>query len=344
MPESSIKYKTSADLTALKAFNQELINTSKALDKVADSKRRADGASGGGGGGGGGRGGTPGGGGAAPDGARGAPPAPPMPDYSGTSDWWHTQQERKRVAAMSEAERDRYEAGREDLKRRSEEANEAAKAAGKPKTWSDTARDYRDRAGSFLGRTASTAIGTGIGMGLGSSLVGFLMGSGEKFASLDRQLGQLEQRFHSSRSAITSWGAALGYTMEQSGQFAAAVGSVENTISPGRSRRYGGFARAMGLDPNTGMPLVATIGRQVGGPLGNRELGSLVGTARSVGMGQGRLEEFLQSMSSLTLMQQQSTGQGNLGNAESLMGLVGRTFGGSSLGQGAQRMDFISRM
>ena len=355
MPETSVRYKTTADIRDLQKLNEELIRTAKSLDAVTAAKRRADseGDRGGGGGGGGRTGTTPQG---APDGAR-PTPGPPgpggapsgAPSFEGQSGWWFEQDRRRRVGAMSEQERDAYESRREqdeagharvveDENRRLAEQQRAKEDASK--RWDDR----RASAGSFIGRTASTAIGTGIGMGLGSSLIGFLLGSGEKFASLDRQLGQLGQRFQMSGKDAVAWGAALGYTMEQTAELDKALGGVDNKLNVGRAKRYAGFSRVTGMDPGTAMPLLATIGRQTGGQLSNAQLASITGGASQSGMGQGRLEEYLQTLSQLTLAQQQSTGRGSLGGAEALTGLASSTFKGSSLGQGAQGMDFLNRL
>ncbi len=358
MPETSVRYKTVADVRELAKFNDELLRTAKALDTVTTSKRRADAEGGRGGGGRGGGGGGGGGGvrstgpsgGGAPEGSRSDVPA--APGFEPQSMWWHQRDSNRRLSEMSDQERDAYEVGREqaDLREKAEERtrkDEERRRREEQKSREEASSRWGDRASSaksFIGNTASTAIGTAVGMGLGSSLIGFLLGSGEKFASLDRQLGQIGQRFQTSGKDAVAWGAALGYTMEQTAELDKLLGGVDNKLNTGRARRYAGFSRVSGMDPGTAMPLLATIGRQTGGPLSNMQLSSITGGASQAGMGQGRLEEYLQTLSQLTLAQQTTTGRATLGGAESLAAFAGSTFKGSSLGQGAQGADFLNRL
>jgi hypothetical protein len=350
MPESSVAFKTRADLRELTKFNAELRALAKNLDEVSRAKARA------------GAGGPAPGAAPAPEGARPAPPpTPAQPDGAGggaaaTEEGGEAEgvdRTRRRRGGGRKRRRGGGGGGGEapptpDPPATPDEAQppseDPATPAAQKKPKGATGPTWGDRALSFTKSTASTALGTAVGMGLGQSITGFVMGAGEKYAEISKSLGQLEQRFRSSDGAVAGWGASLGYTIAQVAELDKLIGAVEDKLSVRNARRYAGFSRATGMDAGTGSVLSAMIGRSTGAPLNNAQLSSLTGLGAATGMGQGRFEELLQSVQSLTLAQQQTTGRGNLGTAEGLLGMVSNVFRGSSLGQGAQGLGFLERL
>ena len=334
MPESSVAFKTKADLRELAKLNAELRELAKNLDAVAQAKSRA-----------GADGGPAPSAAPAPEGAPSGPPAPPAPPVpaapgGGGGEGGGEESEegprprrrrRRRKGAAPPTPPD------PEPEEPPGEGDEEEKKPKKPKGPS-----FSERALDFSKRTASTAIGTAIGMGLGQSITGFIMGSGEKYAELSKTMGQLEQRFRSADGAVAGWGASLGFTIAQVAELDKAIGAVEDKLDVKNARRYAGFSRATGMDAGTGSVLAAMIGRATGSPLGNAQLSSLTGLGAATGMGQGRFEEMLQSVQALTLAQQQATGRGNLGTAEGLLSMVSSVFRGSSLGQGMQEKALVS--
>ncbi len=351
MPESSVAFKTRADLRELTKFNAELRALAKNLDEVSRAKARA------------GAGGPAPGAAPAPEGSRpGPPPTPATPDGAGGGGG---DPEESGEAKGVERTRRRRGGGRGRRRRGGgggggeapptpdppatpDEAlpppDDPVTPAAQKKPKGATGPTWSDRALSFTKSTASTALGTAVGMGLGQSITGFVMGAGEKYAEISKSLGQLEQRFRSSDGAVAGWGASLGYTIAQVAELDKLIGAVEDKLSVRNARRYAGFSRATGMDAGTGSVLSAMIGRSTGGPLNNAQLSSLTGLGSATGMGQGRFEELLQTVQSLTLAQQQTTGKGNLGTAEGLLGMVSSVFRGSSLGQGTQGLGFLERL
>lgn len=188
-----------------------------------------------------------------------------------------------------------------------------------------------------------TAISTGISMGLGNSLIGFLLSSGETFMELDRVLQQLDQRFGNAQG-IRSFGAALGFTIEQSAQLAQNLGAATNAVDTSVAARYAGFARYRGMEAGQAMGQLGTIGRMQGGALTNAQLGGLLGGAGAVNMDRGRLPEYLQVVQQLMQMQQSTTGAAGVEQPQRLLQLAYRTAGGADWGAGQNAADFIGRL
>ena len=338
MPESSVAFKTKADLRELAKLNAELRELAKNLDAVAQAKSRA-----------GADGGPAPSAAPAPEGASSGPPAPPAPPApvapgGGGAGGAGEEEAEEGPRTKRRRRRRRGAAPPTPPDPAPEEPPGEGEEEDKKKPKKPSGPSFSERALDFSKRTASTAIGTAIGMGLGQSITGFIMGSGEKYAELSKTMGQLEQRFRSADGAVAGWGASLGFTIAQVAELDKAIGAVEDKLDVKNARRYAGFSRATGMDAGTGSVLAAMIGRATGSPLGNAQLSSLTGLGAATGMGQGRFEEMLQSVQALTLAQQQATGRGNLGTAEGLLSMVSSVFRGSSLGQGMQGLGFLERL
>ncbi len=163
------------------------------------------------------------------------------------------------------------------------------------------ARGGRGAFGGFVGGVASTAVGLGLGQGA----IGFLLSSGEKFLQLDTTLTQLEQRFGSVTEAVVETGRAMGYTIERSSALAEVMGQATNRPDEARFRRQAAVARLRGIDPATLMSTVGAIEqlRPTGRGLSRADFARMLGQADRGNMGDGRLPEYLQSVSQLAQMQ-----------------------------------------
>lgn len=190
----------------------------------------------------------------------------------------------------------------------------------------------------------STGLGMGVGMALGGSALGFLFSAGEQFMEVDRILGQLQQRFGKAGGDVRGFGADLGYTVEQAAELATVLGSVENSFSGSTARRYTGFARVRGLDPSQTVGQLATIGRVSGGVLGNAALSGILGGASAVGMGRGRLSEYLGVLSEMMQQQQAVMGEGDFRSQQRNLGMINSAFGGKDIGTGRNAQDIAGRL
>lgn len=177
------------------------------------------------------------------------------------------------------------------------------------------------RGSSFLSNTASTAIGVAIG----SSILGMPMASLDTYLQLSKVLTQVKARFRDAEEGATSFGRSMGYSMGESAQFAETLGKVSNNLEGGK--RYLGFARAMGADPNAALTSLGRLGDLSGGSLSNADLNRLRGSAGAVGMDMGRMDEFLTRLESATMAQFRQTGAMDPSTAATMMTMPAAFFG-----------------
>jgi hypothetical protein len=198
----------------------------------------------------------------------------------------------------------------------------------------------------------SHAASTAIGVGLGSSISGFILESGTKFMALDRILTNLDRRFRdvegsASRAgaAIQGAGAEFGYATAEAGMLGEALGSQTNRINIGEFRRYAGFARFTGMDPNAAMGGLGHLGHLVGhgGGLSNRQLLTVLGAARRHGMDQGRLGEYVQGVGATAEGMLEATGRVDFDQLMGLQRMPRLLYGADDpRGQGALGMSTMS--
>lgn len=194
-----------------------------------------------------------------------------------------------------------------------------------------------------VARGASTGLGVGVGMALGGSALGFLFSAGEQFMEVDRILGQLDQRFGNAQG-VREFGSRLGYTVEQAASLATILGSVENRFSARTASRYTGFARVAGLDPEQTVGQLALIGRMGGATLSNAGLAGISAGAARVGMGQGRMPEYLEVLGAMMAQQQQVMGLADVGTQQRTLEMISRAFGGRDIGTGHNALDIAGRL
>jgi hypothetical protein len=194
-----------------------------------------------------------------------------------------------------------------------------------------------------VARGASTGLGVGVGMALGGSALGFLFSAGEQFMEVDRILGQLDQRFGNAQG-VREFGSRLGYTVEQAASLATILGSVENRFSARTASRYTGFARVAGLDPEQTVGQLALIGRMGGATLSNAGLAGISAGAARVGMGQGRMPEYLEVLGAMMAQQQQVMGSADVGTQQRTLEMISRAFGGRDIGTGHNALDIAGRL
>lgn len=198
----------------------------------------------------------------------------------------------------------------------------------------DTGLERMDRAGgSYLMQAGAMATG----LGLGASVFGFFLNSGQKYLELSKIISVVSARFREAEENALRFGGAMGYTISESAGLVETLGSAQDRFSRGEVTRYTGFARTMGLDPNTALRSLGSMAATRGGEaLTDRELAELAGRALAAGMGQGRFGEYLSGISDLGQAGFNATGAFSLQNTLTAASLPGLAFGtGDPRAQGA---------
>lgn len=191
-----------------------------------------------------------------------------------------------------------------------------------------------DRAGgSYL--TQAGAMATGLG--LGASVFGFFLNSGQKYLELSKIISVVSARFREAEQSALSFGGAMGYTIAESAGLVETLGGAQDRFSRRDISRYTGFARTMGLDPNTALRALGGMTANRGGDaLTDKELAELAGRALASGMGQGRFGEYLSGISDLGQAGFGATGAFSLTHTLAAAALPGLAFGnGDPRAQGA---------
>ncbi len=192
--------------------------------------------------------------------------------------------------------------------------------------------------GSFISNAASTAVG----MGLGQSMLGFVLGSGQKYMELERILSHLEHRFGSTGRAAAQMGHSFGFTIGQTAGMVEAYGGQRDTIHTGELGRLLGFARARGVDPSQAAGIGGALGHLTGRTISNTDLARITGMATRAGMGRGRLGEYMGVTQQLAEESMTRSGSADLGALLRLQGLPGLAFGAHSpLAQGSRGMQTV---
>lgn len=195
-------------------------------------------------------------------------------------------------------------------------------------------------AGSWIQGKAA-AIG---GLVIGGSLMGFLLGAGQKFMEIDNVLNVLEHRFTSLQGSAMGFGHALGYTAAEAASMFETLGAQTNQVSGAQFQRYAGFTRYHGLDPST----LGTLGRMeefAGGGITNNLLQTLYSRASGAGMGEGRFGEYLQGTAGLIEQARRGTGRADLPSLMALQNLPGQILGFENpVARGELGVDFVNRL
>jgi len=177
---------------------------------------------------------------------------------------------------------------------------------------------------SYMRQAATTAAV----MGLGQGITGFFLTSGQKYMELSRVITHLGRRFREAADDVHSFGGTMGFTIAQTSQFVETLGTQTNRVTRPQVQRYLGFARDRGVDPGEAMSRLGTMERVMGGrQLSDVQLAMLSGRATQMGMGQGRMEEFLGVTTQLAESMFQQTGTANFGQTLGLQTLPGQVFG-----------------
>lgn len=355
MAESKVQFTTKADVSGLKAWTATVIDAARALDKMTDAQKRNEDATGGGAAGG-----------TTPTPSPVSPVAP-MPDaaYSQPSPWFTPPNlvgpPPPPASPAKPGGKDRYVPNYPEPSGWFVPVDVPAPSLPPPPSDPGGGRGGGGGGGSGGGRSPrpeadptsafsrrvshglTTGLGMGVGMALGGSALGFIMSAGEEFMEVDRILGQLDQRFGDAQG-IRQFGAQLGYTVEQAASLATILGAVEGSFSSRVASRYTGFARVSGLDPQQTVGQLAVIGRMSGAPLSNAALSSLAGGAESVGMGRGRLNEYLDVVGAMMAQQQQVMGSADVTTQQRTLELISRAFGGRDVGTGRNALDIAGRL
>jgi hypothetical protein len=142
----------------------------------------------------------------------------------------------------------------------------------------------------------------------------------------------------------------MGYTMAQTGQMLDTMGGVTNTGTDLQQRftQGTGFARFTGMDPTAALRLQGQAGLYQGRDVDRYELMDVLGTAQGKGMGEGRLQEFMETSVNLQRQMLTTTGESGLGTVLGLQRNVSRVFGTeggmAELGKGQFGADFAGRL
>lgn len=181
-----------------------------------------------------------------------------------------------------------------------------------------------DRAGgSYLMQAGAMATG----LGLGASVFGFFLNSGQKYLELSKIISVVSARFREAEESALRFGGAMGYTIGESAGLVETLGSAQDHFSRREISRYTGFARTMGLDPNTALRALGGMSAARGGDqLTDKELAELAGRALASGMGQGRFGEYLSGIADLGQAGFNATGAFSLTNTLAAASLPGLAF------------------
>lgn len=148
---------------------------------------------------------------------------------------------------------------------------------------------------NFANNSVSAAIGT-------TNLQQLPFTGAQRYLEVSKALEQVEQRFASSSSRASEFASSLGYTLDMAGSLANALGAVTNTVDQGQGGMFLGASRFMGATNPAGvLSSLGSIARMSGGvarPHGGeaRDLETMIGASRMMGMHEGRFEEFLSLM------------------------------------------------
>ena len=176
---------------------------------------------------------------------------------------------------------------------------------------------------------------------LKGSVESFLLGSADKYFQLSRAITQTGRRFREANGEAHRFGEGLGYTIEQTTQLVSTLGEQTNSVSRGQFARYTGFARDRGLDPGAALSALGQL-QQLTGGFGDDFLANLVGRANARGMGQGRLQEYLQGLAQTGQQMFANTGSVRAGTLAAINDLPGLVFGATNpAGQGAMGQQFM---
>lgn len=287
MSEQTLRMRTTADVSALAAWRQEVRGARADLEALNQAARNT-GAAGGSGGGS----------------AVGATTGAAVGSSAGPSG-----DAQLELAQRRQALREREVQLREQRMQLRGGAP-AVDSSGTPTTGGrggigDTAQDFNRRAGGYLTGLGSAAVA----IGLGSSLFGFMMSSGQKFMELSKIMEVVSSRFRSAEGSVLGFGTAMGYTRGESAGLVEALGNVRNNVDRSEFQRYTGFARTTGIDPNAALSSfghMATM--RGGGALSEGNLRVIMGAARMSGMDEGRLPEFIKKVEGTMQQQFQQTG------------------------------------
>lgn len=199
-----------------------------------------------------------------------------------------------------------------------------------------------------VGRFALNMANKAATFGLGQSPLSFILSSGDAFMRISTELTRVGRAFREAADGATTFGNSMGYTLEQSAALAATLGGQTNAIDRGVGQRYLGVARDRGMNAGAAMGAFGSIQRlNFGHALTQRQLTGLLGRASQLSMGQGRLPEYLEAISSYMDQQLERTGHSNVMGAGNLSLLAPMMFGGNPddpLVQGRRGARFVGQL
>lgn len=187
----------------------------------------------------------------------------------------------------------------------------------------DMAKSAAYRGTSFLQNTASTAIG----VGLGTSLFNFPLDALNHYQQLSKVIAQVDARFRDAAEGSELFATKMGYGIARSAQLADSLGSTMNTFTGETGIRYAGFARATGADPDSTLRALGKVSSMAGRNLSALDLAGLLGSARTMNMDQGRMDEFLQRLEAQAGAAFQATGHMSIRNATTMLSLPSQVYG-----------------
>lgn len=145
--------------------------------------------------------------------------------------------------------------------------------------------------GAQIGRVA---LGAGLGLaGLAGiqAPIAFATQSGQKFLQLDQTLTQLRARFGEASTEAMRFGQGLGYTMERAAGLQEVIGRSVDQLRPSTFRAQLQFARITGQSGRAAVSGLSGIQRYIGDTPADH-MAMVLGAARHLGMGEGRLPEL----------------------------------------------------
>lgn len=166
---------------------------------------------------------------------------------------------------------------------------------------------------NFTGNALSTAAGVSLGTSLNP--LSIAAQGIDTYMQLSTVLAQVGRRFRDTSDDARMFGSAMGYTRAQSAQFTMALGRIQNRFDASDGTRMLGFARYTGASGDSAIGSFGTVSELSGRAVNNAGMSRALAVAQAMGLDQGRIEEFLERLSSNASTSFGATGRASLENS-----------------------------
>ncbi len=168
---------------------------------------------------------------------------------------------------------------------------------------------------------------------IGGSIVGVLYRSLQVWKELDRELTKSEARFGNIQESVSGIADLMGYTRREVLEFNRIQSSLINTYDAGQMQTLLQYARARGMQTPVPSLQLAEMTRYTGRPVTGAMLNRMTQVAETMGMGQGRIEEFLRNFMQLQREQARVMLRPGAENVYGVAGALRNIFGDTEWGR-----------